>query len=160
MNLPTSAQVLPSVFAANPLPSAVFPLADPFVQTAYFLDPNWKNAYSIQWNFGVQRQVTNNTVLNVNYVGSGSHRTDVGGRYGTSSVGFQPANEPDGSRRRQAIFHGVYVGTGLNWEKPFGATTLFAGVRAEWSYNWLNLLPPNNSDISDVNLLMNFGVRF
>ena len=54
----------------------------------------------------------------------------------------------------------MYVVTGLNWEKPFGNATLFAGLRAEWSYNWMNLLAPNNSDIIDVNLLMNFGVRF
>jgi len=64
------------------------------------------------------------------------------------------------SRLPHAIFNGVYVGTGLNWEKPFGNATLFAGLRAEWSYNWMNLLAPNNSDIIDVNLLMNFGVRF
>jgi len=86
--------------------------------------------------------------------------TDVGGRYGTASVGLEPASEPGGSHRRQAIFNGVYVGTGLTWEKPFGNATLFGGLRAEWSYNWMNLLPPNNSDISDVNILMNFGVRF
>ena len=47
-------------------------------------DPNWKNAYSIQWNFGVQRELPQGFLLSVNYVGSGSRRTDIGGRYGTS----------------------------------------------------------------------------
>lgn len=86
--------------------------------------------------------------------------TDVGGRWGTASVGFEPAGDPGGSRRRQNVFHGVYVGTGLNWEKPFGGAVLFAGFRAEWGYIWTNLLPPNSADISDVNLLGQIGVRY
>src|SRR5437667_3480339 len=68
LNYPTPSQVLPSVGAANPLPSASLPLADPFVQTAYFFDPAWKNAYSIQWNFGVQRQIGSGLLATLNYV--------------------------------------------------------------------------------------------
>jgi len=114
------------------------------------------------FNYGLGRDIWLNGPGAVGEETFGNWRlgADVGGRYGTASVGFEPASEPGGSRRRQAIYNGVYVGTGLNWEKPFGATTLFAGIRAEWGYNWMNMLIPNNSDISDVNILMNFGVRF
>ena len=38
LNYPTPTQILPSVPASNPLPSASLPLADPFAQTAYFFN--------------------------------------------------------------------------------------------------------------------------
>jgi len=84
LNYPSAAAPLPTISGFNPLPSATLPVADPFTQSTYAGDPNWKNAYSIQWNFGVQHQLTQGFLLSVNYVGSGSRRTDVGGRYGTS----------------------------------------------------------------------------
>ena len=34
------------------------------------VDPNWKNAYSIQYTLGIQRQLTGTTVLDVGYVGN------------------------------------------------------------------------------------------
>jgi len=86
--------------------------------------------------------------------------TDFGGRYGTASVGFEPQGDPDGYRRRQKIYHGIYVGTHLNWERNFGGWILLAGVRAEYGYTWTNLIPPLDGDIQDVNLMLTFGVRF
>ncbi len=153
MNLPTSAQVLPSVFASNPLPSAVFPLADPFVQTAFFLDPNWKNAYSIQWNFGVQRQVTNNTVVNVNYVGSGSHRTDVGGRYG---VALRPG---PGNFRERLQF--PYMAIPTSWDRSWGNSNYHSlqssidrrfagGLALTASYTWSKSIDPGSSGFFGV----------
>ena len=44
----------------------------------WFVDPNIKNPYSDQWNFGVQEGLSPNTTLTVNYVGSSGHRLDVG----------------------------------------------------------------------------------
>ncbi len=85
---------------------------------------------------------------------------DFGGRWGTASVGFEPQAEPEGYRRRQGVFHGVYAGSGVNWERNIGACTLLAGFRAEYSYSWTNLIPPNDGDIQDVNLLLMLGVRF
>ena len=86
--------------------------------------------------------------------------TDIGGRWGTASVGFEPVDEPGGYRRRQGVFHGIYMGTGINWEKNFGGWIFLAGFRAEYSYNWTNLIPPLDGDIQDVNLLGMIGVRF
>ena len=34
------------------------------------VDPNWKNAYSVQYTFGIQRQLNDTTVLDVSYVGN------------------------------------------------------------------------------------------
>jgi hypothetical protein len=48
------------------------------------MDPNHKNPYSMQWNFGVQQQLNETTVMTMNYVGSGSRRTQLGGYYNTA----------------------------------------------------------------------------
>lgn len=85
---------------------------------------------------------------------------DVGGRWGTSSVGFEPLGDPGGYRRRQSVFHAVTVGAHIDWEKSFGGWILLAGFRAEYGYNWMNGIPPLNGDIQDVNLLFMLGVRF
>ena len=77
----------PNVQAQNPLVasgSGLFPPATPFTNNTWFYDPHIKNPYSEQWNLGVQRQLNSSTALTVNYVGSGSHRTNVGGYYNTS----------------------------------------------------------------------------
>lgn len=94
LNEPTSASPTPTVQAQNPLVasgggsgSALFPPATPFTNNTWFYDPHIKNPYSEQWNFGVQRQLNSSTAITVNYVGSASHRTNVGGLYNTSPPG-------------------------------------------------------------------------
>jgi len=68
----------PTVFAENPLQGAnATPAPTPFEQNNWFVDPNLKNPYSDQWNFGVQQALPSNTTLTVNYVGSRGHRLDV-----------------------------------------------------------------------------------
>jgi len=69
----------PNVFAENPLLGAnTSPAAVPFNQNNWYVDPNLKNPYSWQWNFGVQEALTSTTTLTVNYVGSTDRRLDVG----------------------------------------------------------------------------------
>jgi hypothetical protein len=86
-NEPTNGSPLPTVNSQDPFgsgSSSLFPPATPFASNDWFYDPNYKNAYSEQWNFGVQRQLGNATALKVDYVGSGSHRTNIGGEYNTA----------------------------------------------------------------------------
>jgi len=85
---------------------------------------------------------------------------DVGGRWGTASIDFEPFGDPDGNRRRQNVYHGVYAGGQATWEKPCGGWTFYMGGRVEWGYYWTNLIPPNDGDFRDVNLLFMLGVRF
>lgn len=77
--------------AQNPFGSGsgAQPAATPFDATNvnYFIDPNIKNPYSEQWNFGFEYQVMPATVFSMNYVGSQSHRTDIGGYYNTGTPG-------------------------------------------------------------------------
>ena len=86
VNSPTTTSATPTVVAQNPFGngSGQFPAATPFNQVQWFYDPNIKNAYSEQWNFGVQRQLNSSTAVTMNYVGSSSHRVVVGGYYNTA----------------------------------------------------------------------------
>lgn len=87
LNQPSSTSATPTVSYTNPFAGAgnsLFPAATPFHQVQWFYDPHIQNPYSEQFNFGVQRQLTSSTALTVNYVGSSSHRVDIGGYYNTA----------------------------------------------------------------------------
>ncbi|MFN9891966.1 MAG: TonB-dependent receptor domain-containing protein [Acidobacteriota bacterium] len=86
LNNPTAAQPTPSFSGLNPFPSGALPQLTPFEQVQWYMDPNFKNPYSLQWNFGVQHQISSDTVLTVNYVGSGSRRLDIGGFYNVATT--------------------------------------------------------------------------
>src|SRR5216683_2213834 len=77
----TSAQ---NPFAQN---GGNLPAATPFGSSNvnYMVDPLWKNPYSEQYNVGIEQQFGNRTILSLNYVGSASHRMDVGGYYNTGT---------------------------------------------------------------------------
>jgi hypothetical protein len=87
----------PTVTAQNPFATTgAFPAPTPFNQVAWFYDPHIKNAYSQQWNFGIERELNASTTIDVNYVGSGSRRTNVGGYYNTDRT---PGLTEDPARR-------------------------------------------------------------
>lgn len=86
-NYPTSSNPTPTVTAQNPFgagASSLFPPATPFTSNQWFYDPHIKNPYSEQWNFGIQHQLNPSLALRIDYVGSESHRTNVGGLYNTA----------------------------------------------------------------------------
>jgi hypothetical protein len=86
LNVPTAASPTPTVTSQNPLASsgsgAFVPAPTPFTQQGFEYDPHMKNPYSEQWSFGVQQLIGSSTTVTVNYVGSSTHRLDVGGIYG------------------------------------------------------------------------------
>ncbi|HLY43183.1 MAG TPA: carboxypeptidase-like regulatory domain-containing protein [Terracidiphilus sp.] len=86
LNEPTSSSPTPTVTSQNPLASSgsgtFVPAPTPFTQQGFEYDPRMKNPYSEQWNFGVQQLIGSSTTATVNYVGSSTHRLDVGGIYG------------------------------------------------------------------------------
>jgi hypothetical protein len=94
MNLPNSATAdkntgQPLASSQNPFGAngaAGLPPATPFGSGAvqWYYDPNIKNAYSIQYNFGVQRQLNSSTTVSGNYVGAINKRLNVGGYYNTA----------------------------------------------------------------------------
>jgi outer membrane receptor protein involved in Fe transport len=96
LNNPTATNPTPTIPASDPLSlgNGVYPAPTPFNQVNWFIDPYFKNAYSVQWNFGVQHQFGNNTILEADYVGSRDSRTDSGA-YRNVAVTPGPGNPQD-----------------------------------------------------------------
>ncbi len=90
---------IPNVSAKNPAPTGILPTATPYNQGAWYSDPRMVNAYSMQWNFGIQRQLDDATMLQVNYVGSGNRRLPLGTYY---NVALTPG--PRSEARQRAPF--------------------------------------------------------
>jgi hypothetical protein len=86
LNVPSATAPTPSVTGQNPFGAGAsfLPPPTPFGTNTYFMDPAIRNPYSEQWNLGVQHQFGQNTVLSLAYVGSATHRLDVGGYFNTA----------------------------------------------------------------------------
>jgi hypothetical protein len=80
------------------------PAATPFTSSNvnYMVSPYWKNPYSEQFNFGIEKQLLTETILSVNYVGSATHRMDVGGYYNTGTPCGNPCGYKSFSARQAA----------------------------------------------------------
>jgi hypothetical protein len=80
---------------------------------------------------------------------------DIGGRWGTSKL---DTNEL--VSKTDAIT-GVFVAVHSDIEFPCKCCLLYAGVRAEWSYTFCNILQSqNDADVQEANLMFTLGVRF
>lgn len=87
LNNPTPSSLYPGVrMQTEWLGATNLPPALPWQMNWWYMDPEWKNGYSLQWNFGVQHEIAQNTVLSVDYVGSGGRRLDLGAARNTSVV--------------------------------------------------------------------------
>jgi len=85
---------IPTAPANDPLhlgSTPPMPAATPFTQSTWFADPYLKRPYADMWNFGVQQQITQSSVLTANYVGAGGRKLDVGGAY---NVALTPGPGP------------------------------------------------------------------
>jgi len=79
----------------------------------------------------------------------------AGGRLGTEKLELNEVTH------RHDIIGGVFVTFNTDVEIPCGCCTFLAGMRAEWGYNWSDILQrQNDSDLQDVNILFTAGVRF
>jgi hypothetical protein len=91
----------PTVVAQDPFAgsgSAGIPAPTPFNPAGvnWFYDPNIKNAYAYQFNFGVQHELNSTTTITANYVGSLTHRANIGGMYNTA---LTPSPAPNPASR-------------------------------------------------------------
>jgi Carboxypeptidase regulatory-like domain len=120
-------------FAVGTSLTGLEPAASPFTSNVnYFVDPQIKNPYSEQWNLGIEQQLDRNTILSLNYVGSETHRLDIGGYYNTGVL----STTSFATRLAQDINQTTGVATGVNatgqqfpylqpnkWDHPGGNST-------------------------------------
>ena len=107
LNVPTSAAPQPVVNGQNPFASGAgaFPAPTPFNQVQWYMDPYAKNPYSMQWNFGIAKQLNSSTTVSLDYVGSGSRRLDIGGYY---NVALTPGPGDPSLRQPYPYIHPSY----------------------------------------------------
>jgi hypothetical protein len=84
----------------------------------------------------------------------------LGGRWGTAHVDMIPQDDPTGYARRQGVTYGVFLAPRATVEIPLGSTILFGGVRTEWGYDWMNLVPPYQGNLHNINFVFTVGLRF
>jgi hypothetical protein len=95
---------------------------------------------------------------------------DSGGRWGASRVHLNEVVPGSASAtgepqnlflRRYDVFGAYFIALHSDLEFPISPCSWFiAGIRAEWNYNWTDILPGSRHDLQDVNLLLNFGYRY
>ncbi|MGB6692110.1 MAG: carboxypeptidase-like regulatory domain-containing protein [Terracidiphilus sp.] len=141
-NLPTATSLTPTVTSQNPFGasgSGLFPPATPFTSNQWFYDPHLKNPYSEQWNFGAQREFGSSLALRADYVGSSSHRTNVGGLY---NVALTPGSPTDIQAREPypysiPTFYDRSIGTGSYNALQLQLDKRYAGGFAyQVAYTW------------------------
>jgi hypothetical protein len=138
INAPTAATPFPGYTTQNLPALTTLPSATPFNQFNWFVDPKTKDSYSLQYNFGVQRQLDKTTVVAASYVGSLNRRLSVGGNYNISTT---PG--PGDPRLRspypyiQPTFYSRSIGSGnYNSLQVQLTRSLFKGLAATVAYTW------------------------
>ena len=143
--------VTPASLVDNPFPTGFIPptgasqgLGTLLGSSVSFYDPNAKPIYNQRWNLGVQRQLTPNVLVEVNYVGSQAHRLPVGSP--SQGGGFTGTGVSQGNRQ-YVYLPSQYLSLG---------SQLFTTV----ANPFLGLISPSSplgkSTISLGNLLNNF----
>lgn len=86
---------------------------------------------------------------------------DGGARWGTSHVDLNVTTIPDGYNRIQRVFGEYFAGFRANLEIPMGGWTFLTGMRAEYTYSDLHVLPDHqNTALHGLNLMLTMGVRY
>lgn len=85
---------------------------------------------------------------------------DGGARWGTAHVDLNPITDPDGYARQHDVYGAAFAAIHFDAEVPMGAWTLLMGLRGEWSYSFMDLLPNQSTGLHDINVLAMVGVRW
>lgn len=87
LNNPTPSAPFPGVkMSAEWLGATNLPPALPWQMNWWYMDPAWQNGYSIQYNFGIQHELSPSTIVEIDYVGSGGRRLDLGAARNTAVI--------------------------------------------------------------------------
>ena len=132
LNYPTASGLTPNVTATNPYANAganaLWPSPTPFNSVQWYYDPKLRDPYSEQWNFGIQHQFGAAAVLSANYVGSATHRMDIGTFYNTAVT---PG--PGSISARQPF---PYI-TPTYWDRPW-SNSHYEGLQLQFNKTYSN----------------------
>ena len=78
---------------------------------------------------------------------------DAGGRWGSAKFSLNETGA------RTDVVGGAYLGSHVMYEFPFHDSIVNVGFRTEYSYTWSDVFY-RKSDLSELNLLVNLGVRY
>jgi hypothetical protein len=138
INAPSAANPFPGYTTQNLPALTTLPSPTPFNQFNWFVDPNTKDAYSLQYNLGLQRQLDKTTVVAASYVGSINRRLSVGGYYNdatTPGPGDPTLREP--YPYIQPTYYSRSIGNGDYNSLQLQLTrSLFKGLAATVAYTW------------------------
>jgi len=138
INAPSATNPFPGYTTQNLPALTTLPSATPFNQFNWFVDPKTKDAYSLQYNLGVQRQLDKTTVVSASYVGSISRRLSVGGYYNdatTPGPGYWQERSP--YPYISPTFYSRSIGNGdYNSLQVQLTRSLFKGLAATVAYTW------------------------
>lgn len=138
INAPTAETPFPGYTTQNLPALTALPAATPFDQFNWFIDPKAKDAYSLQYNVGVQHQIDSATVVAATYVGSVNKRLNVGGYY---NVAATPGPGDPTQRRPYPYISPTYYtrsnGAGTYNALQMQLTRNFSkGLAATLAYTW------------------------
>jgi hypothetical protein len=93
---------------------------------------------------------------------------DLGGRYGYSRLNLNvfPENPDDPTEREQFnkradTFGTFFVSLHADAEFPvFECKSFVVGIRSEYGYNWSDIVQLFDSDTQEVNIMLNFGLKY
>jgi hypothetical protein len=142
----------PTVTAQDPFAGgggAGIPAPTPFFSGGvnWHYDPHIKNAYAYQYNFGFQRQLDSKTTLSASYVGSSTHRANIGGMYNTA---LKPSPLPNPQSRALypymiATFYDRSVGFADYNALQLSVDHRFSnGLAYQVAYTWSKALDEND----------------
>jgi len=129
--------ITPGATAQNPFGTSAPVIPDtPFPSGGGFLDTAWKNAYSWQWNFQIQEELSNAGTLKVAYVGSSTSRSPIQVPFNVYTVLGDSSSEPFpnmnyGFSEIQSIGHMSYNALQAQYIKRYSS-----GVSINTSFTW------------------------
>lgn len=121
-------------------------------------DPKWRVGYDLGGRWGSAKLVFKETLSHIPL----SQPAIDAAIAANPNLQFQtliPGSFP--FKHRTDVVGGLFVALHSDVEVPYKSVILYAGVRAEFSYIWADLLQSqNNTDLMSINVLLNLGCRF
>jgi hypothetical protein len=115
--------------------SLIEPASSPFspLNTNYYTDPNLKNGYSDQWNFGFQRDLAPGAVIAINYVGSRNARIAT---VLTANAATSPGGGVPYSYSPQMPYTESISSTDYNGLQVSSQIKMHSGIASTIAYTW------------------------